>query len=55
MLKHTSETELIKKMVFVATHSKQGDKAIIIVPKPYRDAVRKLKNPLKVTIEEIIE
>lgn len=53
MSKYTSE--MVKKMVFVATHSKQGDKAIIIVPKSVRDAVRKFKNPLKVTIEEIIE
>ena len=44
-----------KKMAFVAKYSPQGDKIIIIVPKVEHDSIVKLKNPLKVTIEEIID
>jgi hypothetical protein len=35
--------------------SPQGDKVIIIVPKIYHESVKKLKNPLHVTIKEILE
>jgi hypothetical protein len=44
-----------KNMTLVAKHSPQGNKIIIIVPKEHHPAIRKLKNPLKVTVEEIIE
>lgn len=44
-----------KKMIFVAKYSPQGDKIIIIVPKVEHDKIIKFKNPLKVTIEEIVE
>jgi hypothetical protein len=44
-----------KKMTFVAKYSPQGNKVIIIVPKVEHDSIRKLKNPLKVTVEEILE
>ena len=44
-----------KKMTFVAKYSPQGNKVIIIVPKVEHDSIQKLKNPLKVTVEEILE
>ena len=47
--------EMGKKMTFVAKYSPQGKKIIIIVPKVEHDSIQKLKNPLKVTIEEIID
>jgi len=48
--------ELVKKtMKFVAKYSPQGNKVIIIVPKSYHDAIKKLKNPLHITAEEILE
>ena len=43
----------IQKDNFVAKHSKLGDKWIIIVPKDHHDIVKNMKNPLKVTVEEI--
>ncbi len=55
MQKHTTDTEMGNKATFVANQSTQGDKIIIIVPKEYHDLVRKVKNPLKITIEEILE
>jgi hypothetical protein len=51
----TTLEEMGKNMAFVAKHSPQGDKVIIIVPKEHHAAIRKLRNPLKVTVEEIIE
>lgn len=47
--------DLGKNMTFVAKFSPQGNKVIIIVPKEHHSAIKKLKNPLKVTVEEIIE
>jgi hypothetical protein len=47
--------EMGKKMIFVAKYSPQGDKIIIIVPKVHHDSIQKLQNPLKVTVEEIVE
>lgn len=47
--------EMGKKMMFVAKYSPQGNKIIIIVPKVEHDSIQKFKNPLKVTIEEIVE
>jgi hypothetical protein len=44
-----------KKMEFVAKCSPQGDKVIIIVPKVYHETIKKLKNPLRVMVEEILE
>jgi hypothetical protein len=44
-----------KKMEFVAKYSPQGNKVIIIVPKEHHPAINKLKNPLHVTVEEILE
>jgi len=44
-----------KKMAFVAKYSPQGDKVIVIVPKQHHEAIKKLKNPLHVTVEEILE
>ena len=55
MREHTIETEMGKKATFVGNQSSQGDKIIIIVPKEYHEVVKKVKNPLKVTIEEILE
>ena len=55
MPKSTLDLELGKNMTFVAKHSPQGNKIIIIVPKEYHSSIQKLKNPLKVTVEEIIE
>ena len=46
---------MVKKMSFVAKYSPQGNKVIIIVPKEHHAAISKLKNPLKVMVEEIIE
>jgi hypothetical protein len=53
MTKYT--LEMGKKKTFVAKYSPQGNKVIIIVPKVEHEAVYKFKNPLKVTIEEIVE
>jgi hypothetical protein len=50
-----SSLEMGKKMTFVAKYSPQGNKVIIIVPKEHHDAISKLKNPLKVLVEEIID
>ena len=47
--------EMGKKMTFVAKYSHQGNKIIIIVPKVEHDSIQKLKNPLKITVEEIVE
>jgi len=44
-----------KKMTFVAKRSPQGNKVIIIVPKVEHDKINKLNNPLKVTVEEIVD
>lgn len=41
-----------RKMIFVAQYSPQGNKIIIIVPKVEHASIQKLKNPLKVTVEE---
>ena len=43
-----------KRTEFVGKHSTQGDRIIIIVPKEHMDSVNKLKNPMHVTVEEII-
>jgi hypothetical protein len=40
---------------FVAKHSKLGDKWIIIIPKDHHEIIKKMKNPLKVTVEEVFE
>jgi len=50
-----STLEMGKKMTFVAKYSPQGNKVIIIVPKEHHDAIAKLKNPLKVSVEKIID
>jgi hypothetical protein len=42
-------------MEFVAKYSPQGNKVIIIVPKEHHNAISKFKNPLHITVEEIIE
>jgi hypothetical protein len=50
-----SETRLKRKMAFVAKHAHQGPRRIIIiVPKEHMDSVNKLRNPMLVTVEEII-
>jgi hypothetical protein len=43
-----------KRMEFVAKHSSQGHRIIIIVPKEHMDSVNKLRNPMHVTVEEIL-
>lgn len=48
-------TVLGKKDSFVAKHSKLGDKWIIIIPKEHHELVKNMNNPLKVTVEEIID
>jgi hypothetical protein len=42
-------------MTFVAKYISPVNKPIIIVPKEHHDAISKLKNPLKVLVEEIID
>jgi hypothetical protein len=52
----TFESELGKKLVFVARWSRQGDeKRILIVPLEFHASLEKMKNPLRVTVEEIID
>ena len=52
----TFEFELVKKLEFVAKWSRQGDeKRILIVPIQHHASIEKMKNPLKVTVEEIID
>jgi len=55
MPKTTLDTEMGKSMTFVAKYSPQGNKMIIIVPKEHHAVIKKLRNPLKVIVEEIIE
>jgi hypothetical protein len=56
MPKTTIDLEMTKKkMEIVANHSGQGDKVIIIVPKEYHNTIKKFRNPLHITVEEIIE
>jgi len=50
-----STLDMGKKMTFVAKYSPQGNKVIIIVPKEHHLAIQKLKNPLKVNVEEILD
>ena len=47
--------EMGKKTSFVAKYSPQGEKIIIIVPKTAHDSIKKLKNPLKIVAEEILD
>jgi len=49
-----SELTPKKKTVFVAKHARQGDRILIIVPKEHQDSVKKLRNPMLVTVEEIL-
>ncbi len=49
------ETEMGKKISFVAKYGPMGDKVIIIVPKEYHGQIQKMKNPLKITAEEILD
>ena len=44
-----------RKMELVANYRIQGDKVMIIVPKQYHETIKKLKNPLHITLEEILE
>jgi hypothetical protein len=48
-------TIMAKKDNFVAKHSKLGDKWIIIIPKEHHETIKKMKNPLKVVVEEVFE
>lgn len=48
-------TMVKKKLEFVAKHIQQGDKVIMIVPKEYHNSIMKLKNPMHVIVEEILE
>jgi hypothetical protein len=50
-----STLQLGKKMTFVAKYSPQGNKVIIIVPKQHHNDIKKMKNPLKIIAEEIVE
>ena len=50
-----SEIEVGKKISFVAKYGPMGDKVILIVPKEYHGQIQKMKNPLKITAEEILE
>lgn len=40
-----------QKDSFIAKHSKLGNKWIIIIPKDHHEFVKKMKNPLKITVE----
>lgn len=55
MPKATLGLDMGKRMTFVAKHSTQGNKVIIIVPKEHHNTIQKLKNPLKIIAEEIID
>ena len=43
----------IQKDNLVAKYSTFRDKWIFIIPKDHHDTVKNMKNPLKVTVEEI--
>jgi len=50
-----SETRQKKRMEFVAKHVHQGrDRIIIVIPKEHHDSISKLRNPMLVTVEEIL-
>jgi hypothetical protein len=48
------ETTSKKRIEFVGKHSNQGNRIIIIIPKEHQDSISKLKNPMLVTVEEIL-
>jgi len=48
------DTKLKKRSEFVARHSTQGDRILIIVPKEHAESISKLRNPMHVIVEEII-
>ncbi len=54
MPKFTSAERILVKSI-VARYHNQGDKMIIIIPKEFHGSIQKMKNPLKVTVEDIIE
>jgi len=46
--------EIKGKSTFVASHAKQGDRIIIIVPKEYKRIIEKLTQPMLITVKEIL-
>jgi hypothetical protein len=49
-----SELKQKRKTEFVAKHARQGNRIIIIIPKEHQETVKRLKNPMLVTVEEIL-
>ena len=45
--------EMAKKLSFIAKYGIQGEKMIIIVPKPYHNDLKKFRKPVKVLVEEM--
>jgi hypothetical protein len=45
--------DMAKKLSFIANYSTQGQKMIIIVPKPHHKDIQKFKNPIKVVVEDM--
>lgn len=53
MQKSTLDLEMAKRTSFIAKHSPQGEKILILVPKPYHKDLQKFKNPLRGIVEEM--
>ena len=43
--------EMAKKLSFIAKYGIQGEKMIIIVPKPYHNDLKKFRKPVKVSVK----
>ena len=49
----TLSDDMAKKLSFIAKYGVQGEKMIIIVPKPYHKDLLKFKKPVKVVVEDM--
>jgi hypothetical protein len=51
------EGEIIQKdLIFLARYSTQGpEKIVIFVPKEYHERIRRVNNPIKVTVEAALK
>ena len=48
-----NNTDMAKRLTFVANYGVQGVKMVITVPKAYHKDLQKFKNPIKIVIEDM--
>ena len=54
--KEKGEGEFQKDLIFLARYSTQGpEKIVIFVPKEYHERIRRVTNPIKVTVEAALK